>query len=371
MRAFAGVGAWSPQRKGTPDGLFSSPYKSNLDESPAQALIFGAWPLNRDFEEMEPVVNGLRLIGDIGGTNARFAIAEKGAYRELKHVEVDRYPSLHDALSDYLKALPGAERADLSGVLAIAGPVLGDKISMTNKAWSFSIDDLKRSLDLASLTVVNDFAANARAIPHITPNDLLEIGAVPPGAKGNIGVIGPGTGLGVSTLLPTGDDWVLVAGEGGHATLAAANEQEEAIIHKLRKRWNHVSAERVLSGAGLVNLYEAICAIDGVEPLMLSPADVTKHAMNRSDEACVRAFASFCEFLGSVAGDLALTVGALGGVYIAGGILLRFKEAFAASAFRERFEAKGRFATMLAGIPTYLILEDSPALIGLANMRIG
>ena len=290
---------------------------------------------------MELAVSGLRLIGDIGGTNARFAIAERGTYRQLRHLEVDRYPSLHDALFDYLKALPEAERTGLSGVLAIAGPVIGDKITMTNKAWSFSVAELKRSLNLLSLTVVNDFAANARAIPHIAPSGLLVVGPASPAAKGNIGVIGPGTGLGVSTLIPSGADWVLVAGEGGHATLAAANEEEEAIIHMLRKRWSHVSAERVLSGAGLVNLYEAICAIDGVEPLMLSPADVTKHALNKTDEACVRAFARFCEFLGSVAGDLALTVGALGGVYIAGGILLRFKEAFAASAFRQRFEARG------------------------------
>src|SRR6266403_298257 len=319
----------------------------------------------------ELAVSGLRLIGDIGGTNARFAIAENGAYRQLKHVEVDRHPSLHDALSAYLKALPDAERADLSGALAIAGPVLGDRISMTNKAWSFSVEELRRSLKLISLTVVNDFAANARAIPHLAEPGLFAIGPVSAGAKGNIGVVGPGTGLGVSALIPTGGDWVLIAGEGGHATLAASNEEEEAIIHMLRKRWSHVSAERVLSGAGLVNLYEAVCAIDGVEPLMLSPADVTQRAMSKSDNACVRAFAHFCGFLGSVAGDLALTVGALGGVYIAGGILLRFKEAFAASAFRQRFEAKGRFATMLARIPTYLILEESPALIGLANMRIG
>lgn len=241
---------------------------------------------------------------------------------------------------------------------------------MTNKAWSFSIEELKRSLGLASLTVVNDFAATARAIPDLPEKDRFAIGAVSGEARGAIGVIGPGTGLGVSALVPNGSDWVLVAGEGGHTTLAASTEEEFAIVQLLRRRWNHVSAERVLSGAGLVNLYEALCAIDGIEPLMLSPADVTKRAMDKSDEICVRAFARFCEFLGSVAGDLALTVGALGGVYIAGGILLRFKEAFAASAFRQRFESKGRFASMLARIPTYLILEESPALLGLANMRI-
>ena len=320
---------------------------------------------------MEPFVGGRRLIGDIGGTNARFAIAEGGKYGELRHVEVDRYPSLHDALSDYLTSLPQTERYGLAGVLDIAGPVIGDRISLTNQSWSFSIKELKQSLGLASLTVVNDFAATARAIPHLTPQQKLVIGPSIAKAHGNIGIVGPGTGLGMSSLIPHGGDWTLVAGEGGHATLAASTEEEFAIIQMLRKRWSHVSAERVLSGAGLVNLYEALCALRGIEPLMLQPADVTRRAMEQSDEICVRAFARFCEFLGSVAGDLALTISAFGGVYIAGGILPRFKEAFAASNFRARFESKGRFSKMLAGMPTWLILDENPGLIGLANMPLG
>ena len=246
----------------------------------------------------------------------------------------------------------------------------GDQISLTNKAWSFSIEELRRSLHLSALVVVNDFVANARAIPHLSAQQKFVIGPSLPEAHGNIGVVGPGTGLGMSSLIPNGAEWTLIAGEGGHATLAASTDEEFAIIKMLRKRWSHVSAERVLSGAGLVNLYEALCALRGIEPLMLAPADVTKRAMNEPDEICVRAFALFCEFLGSVAGDLALTIGAFGGVYIAGGILPRFKEAFAASAFRERFEAKGRFAAMLAKMPTFLILEELPALIGLANMPL-
>jgi glucokinase len=322
---------------------------------------------SRQLLKMEPALNALRLIGDIGGTNARFAIAQDGKYGQLKHVETEQYPSLHDALADYLKARPHGE---LSGALAIAGPVLGDRISLTNKAWSFSVEDLKQSLHLSVLTVVNDFAATAQSIPHLTPQQKFVIGPALANPKGNIGIVGPGTGLGMSSLIPHGDGWTLVAGEGGHATLAASTEEEFAIIQMLRKRWSHVSAERVLSGAGLVNLYEALCALRGIEPLMLAPADVTRRAMDKSDEVCVRAFAHFCQFLGSVAGDLALTVGAFGGVYIAGGILPRFKEAFAASAFRERFEAKGRFASMLAKMPTWLILEESPALIGLANMPL-
>jgi glucokinase len=319
---------------------------------------------------MEPFLTGLRLIGDIGGTNARFAIAEDGKYRQLKHVENEHYSSLHDAIADYLKALPEAERKNLAGALAIAGPVLGDRISLTNKSWSFSIEELKQSLHLTRLVVVNDFAANAYAIPHLTPQQKFTVGPSIENSHGNIGLVGPGTGLGMSSLISQGGGWTLVVGEGGHATLAASTEEEFAIIQMLRKRWSHVSAERVLSGAGLVNLYEALCAIKGIEPLMLQPADVTRRAMDKSDEICVRAFAHFCEFLGSVAGDLALTISAFGGVYIAGGILLRFKEAFAASAFRQRFESKGRFASVLAKMPTWLILEELPGLIGLANMPL-
>ena len=315
-------------------------------------------------------MGSLRVIGDIGGTNARFAIAEDGRYRELRHVEVSKFASLHDALTDYLDGLPRALRTGLDGAIAIAGPVSGDKVALTNAGWSFSTLALKQSLGLNSLKVVNDFAATAMSIPHLPAADVFQVGPLCPEAAGPIGVIGPGTGLGVSGLIPDTGKWVLVAGEGGHVTLAASTSEEAAIIDKLRSRWGHVSAERVLSGAGLVNLYQAICAIDGSAPRTLTPADVTRAAIDGTDPICVRTFAQFCAFLGSVAGDLALTLGATGGVYIAGGILLRFKQAFAASSFRERFESKGRFGGMLANIPTRLILEESPALLGLAHLPL-
>jgi glucokinase len=315
-------------------------------------------------------LGSLRVIGDIGGTNARFAIAEDGQYRELKHVEVSKFASLHDALTDYLGGLPSALRTGLDGAIAIAGPVSGDKVALTNAGWSFSTSALKQSLGLNSLKIVNDFAATAMSIPHLPAADVFQVGPSCPEATGPIGVIGPGTGLGVSGLIPDSGKWVLIAGEGGHVTLAASTSEEAEIIGILRKHWDHVSAERVLSGAGLVNLYQAICAIEGSTPRALTPADVTRAAIDGTDPICVRAFAQFCAFLGSVAGDLALTLGATGGVYIAGGILLRFKEAFAASAFRERFESKGRFVNMLAKIPTRLILEESPALLGLAHLPL-
>jgi glucokinase len=309
----------------------------------------------------------LRLVADIGGTNARFAIARDGRYGDLKHVPVREYASLHDAISDYLDHLPHDERPT-EAAIDVAGPVTGDRITLTNLGWSFSISELKQKLGLRSLRVFNDFAATAMAVPYLPADDCFLVGPARPDAKGPIGIIGPGTGLGVGSLVPSEKGWALAPGEGGHVTLPATTEEEDRIIAVLRTRWDHVSAERVLSGSGLVNLYEAICTIDGVMPQPLSPADVTERAINDTDPICVRTFAHFCEILGTVAGNLALTVGATGGVYIAGGILLRFRQAFAASGFRARFESKGRFRDFMERIPTHLILQESPALLGLANI---
>ncbi len=312
------------------------------------------------------MANDLRVIADIGGTNARFAIARNGTFDRLVHVEVARYTSLHDALMDYLDDLPPAMWPS-QGAFAVAGPVLGDHIALTNLSWSFSVSALKQSLGLGTLKVFNDFAATAMAVPYLPEQDRFTIGPANADAQGPIGIIGPGTGLGVSSLVPHDGRWVMVAGEGGHVTLPASTKEESDIIAVLRRRWDHVSAERALSGSGLVNLYQAVCAIEGKTPQALTPANVTDHAVKGTDPECVKAFAHFCAMLGTVAGDLALTIGARGGIYIAGGILLRFKEAFAASAFRTRFEAKGRFADYTRDIPTQLMLEESPALLGLAK----
>jgi glucokinase len=314
-------------------------------------------------------LKSLRLIADIGGTNARFAIAQNGQYSHLVHVAVSKYASLHDALTDYLDKLP-SDRPPSQAAIDVAGPVIGDRITLTNLGWSFSVSELKDKLGLRSLRVFNDFAATAMAVPYLPAADRFLVGPSCPETQGPIGIIGPGTGLGVGSLVPDGGRWVHVPGEGGHVTLPTSTKAEDEILAVLRTRWDHVSAERVLSGSGLVNLYEAICAIENIDPLPLTPADVTDRAIRKTDTACVKAFAHFCEILGTVAGDLALTIGATGGVYIAGGILLRFKEAFASSGFRERFESKGRFRELMQRIPTHLILEESPALLGLANIPV-
>jgi glucokinase len=310
-----------------------------------------------------------RIIGDIGGTNARFAVAQNGAYGELAHMPVARYASLGEALADYVAKLPSGLRPQ-QGAFAVAGPVFGDDVALTNLDWSFSIAEMKRNLGFSSLLVVNDFAATAMSVPYLPKQDCFRIGPSCPQVTGPVGVIGPGTGLGVGALVPHRSGRLLLPGEGGHVTLPAVTAEEDRIIAVLRKRWPHVSAERALCGAGLVNLYEALCEIEGRTAESLSPADVTGRAMDGGDATCVAAFAHFCAMLGTVAGNLALTLGATGGIYIAGGILLRFKEAFASSAFRERFEAKGRFEEFLSKVPTFLVLEESPALLGLANVPL-
>ncbi len=312
-------------------------------------------------------MDGVHLIGDIGGTNARFAMAADGGFAHLRVLHTGDYQSLVAAVRAYLSGVPDTLRP-LRAALAIAGPVTGDHVALTNQNWSFSIAEATVELGLKDLLVVNDFAAAAMGIPYLAPADFMPIGGDGQAASGPIGVLGPGTGLGMSCLLPEPAGWRQLPSEGGHATMPATTEEESRIIAILRGRHEHVSAERVLTGAGLVNLYTVVCELAGLPARALEPADITEAALAGSDDQCGRALDLFCAMLGTVAGNLALTLCATGGVYIAGGIVPQFKERFAASEFRDRFVAKGRFRTYLEAIPTYLILHPSPALVGLANI---
>ena len=252
----------------------------------------------------------------------------------------------------------------------IATALTGDTVVMTNLAWTFSIVALQAALGAERLLVLNDFAAVAGALPRLAPHDLRRVGGGAALAGAPMVVLGPGSGLGVAGLLRgegAGARDRMIAGEGGHATLAAGNPREAAVIEHLRAGFGHASAERALSGPGLVNLYRAVCTLDGRAAERLAPADVTARALAGSDAACVEALDLFCALLGSVAGNLALTFGARGGVYIAGGIVPRLGSAFDASPFRVRFEAKGRFRDWLASIPTQVVVSTSAALLGAAE----
>jgi glucokinase len=252
--------------------------------------------------------------------------------------------------------------------LAVASPVTGDQITLTNHPWTFSIEAVRKHFGLRRFRVINDFAANAVAIPHLVGSDRLQIGPGSPVADAPIGVIGPGTGLGVSALMPMASGWTPIEGEGGHVTMASTDAQEIAVLEVMRRRYDHVSAERVLSGPGLVNLYNVLCELAAVPAASFTPPQITDPRSWREDPRTRDATAMFCAMLGTVAGNLALTLGARGGIYIAGGIVPRLGTAFAESGFRMRFEAKGRLRWYLAAIPTFVILRPLPGLLGAAAL---
>lgn len=313
--------------------------------------------------------NTRRLIADIGGTNARFALLTNGEIGDEKELLCADYPDLVTAVETYLNEA-GSDQAPLrprEAAIAIAGPLTGDIVRMTNSPWQFSLMRTRRALGFERLLLLNDFTALAMAIPLLPAEQLEQVGGSIGMPDAPIALLGAGTGLGVSGLVRCDRRWVPLQGEGGHVTLAATNDREHALLTYLRHRYGHVSAERVLSGPGIVNLHEAVCAVDprGARAA-LTAEEITRRGLAGESPECVETLVLFCAFLGSVAGNLALTLGAAGGVYIGGGIVPKLGAFFAASPFRERFVAKGRYDEYLAPIPTYVIRAARPAFIGLA-----
>jgi glucokinase len=257
--------------------------------------------------------------------------------------------------------------------IGIANPIDGDLVRMTNHAWQFSIESLRQALGFERLLFLNDFAALALALPTLRPDELSSVGGGRAVAGAPLALLGPGTGLGVSGLVRGADGRDLVlSGEGGHVTLAPADDEEAAVIDWLRRRFGHASAERALSGQGLENLHQAWSAVHGVPAELLSAAQVSERGLQRSDPACDAALELFLSLLGNVAGNLALTLGARGGVYVGGGIVARLGARVEASRFRQRFEQKGRFSEYLSQIPVQLIQPGGdPALRGAARALDG
>lgn len=305
------------------------------------------------------------LLADIGGTNARFTLAEGGNLIETRIFPCADFSSLDAVAEAYLTAIGRNENnRPTRGAFDVAGPVTGDEIAFTNLAWKISIEKTRQALRFEQLKIINDFAAVAMCVPKLTEKDRVQVGdgaAVP----GVIGVLGAGTGLGVAGLVPTDHGLEVLPGEGGHVTMAASTDREAAVLSVLRGIYGHASAERVLSGPGIMNIYKALCKLEKVETKMTDPAQITGAALDGSDKICVEAITMFSQMLGTVASNLAVTLGAHGGIYIAGGIVPRLGGFFAEAGFRERFLDKGVMTKFVEPIPTFVITHPLPAFLGL------
>jgi glucokinase len=311
--------------------------------------------------------DGPRLLADIGATHARFALeSAPGVLRNVAVLLCDDYPGIVPLLNAYLEQLGGVRISHAA--FALANPISGDFIRMTNRDWQFSTDEVRRALGLATLLIVNDFTALAMALPGFKPDDLLQIGGGTPQEHAVAGVLGPGTGLGVSGVIPTVDGFVTLGSEGGHVNFAPADEREFAILQYAWREWQHVSNERLISGPGMEIIYRALAQRNGVQAPARNAADIVSSALEQNDPLCLEVLECFAGMLGGAAANLAVTLGAFGGIFIGGGIVPRVAQWFATSPFRARFEAKGRFSSYLAQIPTYVIMTPNPALYGVASI---
>ncbi|WP_433694942.1 bifunctional transcriptional regulator/glucokinase [Paraburkholderia phenoliruptrix] len=309
--------------------------------------------------------DGPRLLADIGGTNARFAL-ETGP-GEIGSVQVypcAEFPGVADVIRKYLKDTK-IGRVNHAAI-AIANPVDGDQVSMTNHDWTFSIEATRRALGFDTLLVVNDFTALAMALPGLTDAQRVQVGGGARRPNSVIGLLGPGTGMGVSGLIPADDRWIALGSEGGHATFAPADEREDIVLHYARKKWSHVSFERVAAGPGLEVIYRALAGRDKKRVAAnVDTREIVRRALD-GEPLAAESVDVFCGILGTFAGNIAVTLGALGGIYIGGGVVPRLGEFFARSSFRKRFEAKGRFEAYLQSVPTYVITAEYPAFLGVS-----
>jgi glucokinase len=310
------------------------------------------------------------LIGDIGGTNARFALADtaKPAFAEVRTLQCDDYESPDVAIKHYLDSV-GAESPRVI-CLAAAGPIVDRRVRFTNNHWEIAADELAADFAIDAVQLLNDFEAIAYSVPFLGKDDCMPIGLPDPRPLDAddymVGIIGPGTGLGAVGLRKHGDLYLPIAGEASHGGFAPESQVQIDILKALRERFDRVSSERLVSGPGLENIYWALVRIHGEKRAHLAPADIFKAAIDNSDTLAAEAVQMFFEVFGQVAGDLALTLGAEDGIFIAGGISKRYPDLLKNSGFRHGFENKGRHRSYMERIPTQLILHDQPGLLGAA-----
>lgn len=315
-------------------------------------------------------LNSPKLVADIGGTNARIALnTVAGEFSSVRVMQCEKYHNLAEVIRAYLTEI-GADIGESQvehAVVAIATPVLGDQVKFTNNHWQFSIEATRQALGLKSLLVMNDFSALAMSLPYLGETELTRLDNLGQVRHGVKAVIGPGTGLGVAGLVPVAMGWQALATEGGHVSLSPANPLEQEIIKHLWREYPHVSAERLISGPGIVLLYHTLCQTNGVNPAASDAAGVVALATNDNCTTAQQTLSTFSGLLGGVAGNLALTYGCQGGLYLGGGVLSKLGAQFDKVKFCERFVAKGRFKTYLEAIPRYMISAEHPAFIGAAE----
>lgn len=305
------------------------------------------------------------VLADVGGTNARFAVLRGGVLGPIAHLLVADHAQFADALAAFLSHETGGPiRHALFGA---AGVVDDGRCALTNNPWVIDAAELRSRFGFDSVDIINDFEATAWSVTALPDSDLRQIGGGAPRPQAPMVALGPGTGLGVAAYVPGRAD-TAIRTEGGHVTLPGASAREDAIIDWLRREFGHVSAERVLSGPGLENLYRAIAALDGAEIPQRSAAAITEAALAGRCDTSRTALETFCALLGDVAGNFTLSFGARGGVFIAGGIAGHIRDFLPRSQFRARFEAKGRMSHYVQAIPAYLILNPDPAFVGLQTL---
>lgn len=316
------------------------------------------------------------LVGDIGGTNARFALASVAAdgrprLESVTQLRCADFPAPAEAIAHFLAQLGRA--APPRALVGVAAPVTGDRVRITNNPWSFSAEATGAALG-CSLRVVNDFAAVSRALPLLRGDDLVTIGAVPAPASGPrqvYAVLGPGTGLGVSGLIVDRGQYAVIESEGGHIDFAPADDTEAEILRLVGERHGRVSAERLVSGMGIANVYAALCEIAGRPQQAETPEQIAALAEREPEGLAAQALDRVCFMLGGFAGDIALAFGAWQGVYLHGGVAQKLLPRLQRGPFRRRFETKGRHAPLMRAVPTQLILHPQAGLLGAAAMGLG
>lgn len=308
------------------------------------------------------------LVGDVGGTNARFAVVDAlGHIRHPRSFPCRAYASLSDVVAEYMDTTCGRKRPPRA-VIAVAGPVVDGEIEFTNLNWTVSQTDLVAAFEFEAVELINDFAAQALGCPLLEGPDVRVLGpSLGPGVRGQpLVALGAGTGFGVAALARSERGEIAIATEGGHVAFAPSDDVEVEIWSRLRAKYGRVSRERILSGAGLHDLYLALADVAGQPPTLPDEVAVTTEGL-AGDPLARETIDRFCGILGAVAGDLALTFGARGGVYVSGGIAPRIADRLASGPFRRRFEDKGRMAEYVQAIPTFLVVHPYPAIVGAAR----